>query len=87
MSRISRSVSGPRSSRWRTRFAFDELRDEESRAVVIADFVNGQDVGMIERGSGASLVQEAAHALRIAGELRPQHFERDRPPSVGSTAL
>ena len=61
------------------RLALDELRDEEPRAVVIADLVDGEDVRMIERRSGARFVQEAAHPLRIAGELRPQHLERDRP--------
>ena len=60
--------------------ALDELRHQEPRSVVIADLVNGQDVGMIERGSGAGFVQEPAHALRISRELRPQHLERDRPP-------
>ena len=46
---------------------------------MIADLVDGQDVGMIERGSGAGFVQEPAHALWIARELRSQHLERDRP--------
>ena len=61
------------------RFALDELRDQEPRAVVIADLVNGQDVRMIERRRGARFVQETAQPLGVAAELRPQHFERDRP--------
>ena len=45
---------------------------------MIADFVNRQDVRVIEGRGGARFVQEAAHPLRIAGELGAQHFQRDR---------
>ena len=69
------------------RFAFDELRHEESRAVVIADFVNGEDVRMIERRGGARFVQEAVHPLRIAGEFGRNTFSATDRPRVGSTAL
>ena len=61
------------------RLALDELRDEESRAVVIAGFMDGEDVRMVEGRGGARFMQEAAHPLRIAGKLGAQHFQRDRP--------
>src|SRR5207244_1687717 len=46
------------------RFAFDEFGGDEMLAVAFADFVNGDDVGMIERGGRARFLLEAAHPYR-----------------------
>ena len=79
MSRISRSVSGPRARRWRSVSPSTNSETRNRERVVIADLVDGQDVRMIERRGGPRLVQEAAEPLGIAAQLRPQHLERDRP--------
>ena len=68
-------------------FAFDELRHQESRAVVIADLVDRQDVGMIERRGGTGLMKKAAEAFRIAAQLTPQDLERHRPSERGIERL
>ncbi len=79
MSRISRSVSGPRATRCRSVSPSTNSETRNRDAVVIADLVDGQDVGMIERRRGPRLVQETAQPFRIAAQFRPQHLERDRP--------
>jgi hypothetical protein len=43
----------------------------------LTDFVNGDDVRMIERGSRFRLLHEAAHAFLVLPELRREQFERD----------
>ena len=68
-------------------FALDEFRHQEPRGVVIADLVDGQDVGMIERRGGTSLVKKTAEALGIDAELAAQDFERHRPPERGIERL
>src|SRR2546422_6148810 len=56
--------------------ALDEFRGDELMRIYLADLVNGQDVGMVQRGSGASFLLETAHALSIASEECRQHFQR-----------
>ena len=68
-------------------FALDEFRDEESCGVVIADLVDRQDVGMIERRCGTSFVKKTAEAFRIATELTAQDFERHQPSERGIQRL
>ena len=45
------------------RLTFQALRHEVRRAAVIADVVDGQDVGVVECAGGARLVLERAHAF------------------------
>ena len=47
--------------------AVDVLHDDEDAAVLFADFVNGADVGMVERGSGLGLVDQPLPGLITAG--------------------
>jgi hypothetical protein len=44
---------------------------------VRADFVNRQDVGMIQRGGRARFLLEATEAIGIVAERCRQHFNRD----------
>src|SRR2546428_5123437 len=57
-------------------FALDEFRGDELMRIYLADLVNGQDVGMVQRGSGASFLLKSPHALSIASEESRQHFQR-----------
>ena len=68
-------------------FALDEFRYQESCGVVIADLVDRQDVGMIERRCGPSLVKKAGEAFRIAAELAAQDFQSHRPSEGGIERL
>ena len=47
------------------RFAFQQFRDYERRAVLLADVVNRQDVRVIERGGRLRLLRETAEAIRV----------------------
>jgi hypothetical protein len=47
---------------------------------VLADVVGDRDVGRVEDGCGARLVQQACTALGIGLEARRQELEGDGPP-------
>ena len=44
---------------------------------MLADFVDGADVGMVERGGGAGLALEALERARVAGQVCREEFQRD----------
>jgi hypothetical protein len=41
------------------RLALEQLRYDVGRTIVLADVVNGEDVGMIDRGGGTGFLLEA----------------------------
>jgi hypothetical protein len=45
------------------------FHDDEGMAVVIFDFVDGADGGVVKQGRGAGLALEAFHCLAVAGEI------------------
>ena len=47
-----------------------------------ADIVDSKDVGMVQRGSGAGLLLEAAQPVRIRRERRRQDLQRDIAPET-----
>ena len=53
------------------------LHDDVGQAGGLADLVDGDDVGVVERGGGPRLLREAAHAARVGGELLGQELDRD----------
>src|SRR5262249_8882683 len=62
------------------RLAVNELRDDVAASTRLADLPNPEnreDVRMVERGGGARLLLEAAHASGVPGELGGQQLERD----------
>ena len=64
------------------RLAFEQLGDDEGRAVVLPNVVDGEDVRVVERAGGASLLLEACEALGVCRELRGQHFDRHVAPDL-----
>ena len=48
--------------------AFEQFGHHERRAVVLADVVNAENIGMIERGDGTRFLLEAPQAIGIGGE-------------------
>ena len=66
----------------------EELHDNERLVVLLADFVDGADVGVIERGGGAGLATKAFEGLRIAGQIRQAGISGRRSgPRLVSSAL
>ena len=58
-------------------FAFDILRRHERDAVGFADFINREDVRMIQARGGARLLQKAAAAFIVRHIFGRQDLERD----------
>ena len=65
------------------RLAFDQLHGDEVDVVGFLDRIDGHDVGVIERGDGASLALEAGEAVGIASHRGGQNFERDIAAELG----
>ncbi len=59
------------------RHAIQKFHDDESLAMLVVNFVDGADVGMIQRGGGLRLALETGQGLRILGNFFRQKFERD----------
>ena len=57
--------------------AAQKLGDQVGQAVLGADVVDGQDVGVADGASGAGLLLEAKKALGIAGELLGKDLDGD----------
>ena len=62
------------------RAAFEQLEHDEGTPLVLADFVDGADVGMIQRRRGARFAEEALDRQAIGRRLGKQQFERDASP-------
>ena len=63
--------------------ALQILHRDEGAAVLLADVMNGADVGMIQRGRGASLPLESAQRLPVASQIVRQELERDEATEPG----
>ena len=51
-----------------------------------AEVVDGDDVGVLERGNGAGFVQEPSLAILVRHDLGPQHLDATSRRSRGSWA-
>ena len=58
------------------RLPLEQLHSDERRAVVLADLVDGADVGVVERRRRARLAQEALERRRVLRHLVRQELER-----------
>jgi hypothetical protein len=54
---------------------------------MLRNFVNGADIGMIQRRSGASFAQEALIDLLILGDVLGEEFEGDKAAQRGVLGL
>jgi hypothetical protein len=52
---------------------------DEVRPAVLADVVDGDDVGMVQRGGGARFLDESLAAFRARCALGPEQLDGDRP--------
>ena len=62
------------------RLPFEQLRDDERRPVVLADLIDGEDVGMIERCGRLRFLFEAAKTFFVMRKGYRQDFDRDVAP-------
>ncbi len=69
------------------RHAVQKLHDDEWTPIVLANFVNGADVGMVEGRGGLAFALEAAERLRVVRHIVGQEFQGDKAAKVGSSAL
>ena len=58
-------------------FALEKLGDEEWGTFVVSDVVDGQNVGMVQRGYRLRFLLEAAEAIGVAGEGFGQNLQSD----------
>src|SRR5262249_47617220 len=65
------------------RLAFEELHSDEGAMVVLADFVDGAYVGVVEGGGGTGFALEALEGLAIVGEVVRQEFKCDKAAELG----
>ena len=54
----------------------EEFHHEERASVLLADIVDGADVGVIQRRCGTRLAAEPSKSLGILGEVRGQGLQR-----------
>jgi hypothetical protein len=54
---------------------------------VLADLVDGADVGMIQRGGGSRLAAKTLEGVRIGGDFRGQELQRDEAAEFGVFGL
>jgi hypothetical protein len=78
-----RTGNAPACSASRKGHPFEQFRDNVRGAVVSADVIDRQDVGMIQRGRGVRLLLEAPQAISVSGEGRGQHLDRDIASKTG----
>ena len=64
------------------RLAAQHFHHDEMLSTILRDFVNGADIGMIQRRRGARLAAESLERLRIMGEVFRQKLERDMASEV-----
>ena len=62
--------------------AVEEFHRDKRLAVVIADFVNGADVRMVQGGSGARLATKALEGRRVLRQFLRQKLQRDEPAEL-----
>src|SRR5437868_13368541 len=61
---------------------FQILHHNEQPSLVLANLMDGADVGMIQRRSGASLAAETLQSWRIIGDLVGQKFESNEAAQI-----
>ena len=72
-----RCESGPRAQNGAKSLTVEQLADHVGRAVVLAEVMDAENIGMIERGDGAGFLLETAQAIGIGGEGGRKNFDGD----------
>ena len=64
------------------RLAFEILHGDEEAAAIFGDFVNRADVGMIQRGGGASFAAETLKGRGILGNVVGEKLQGNRAAKI-----
>jgi hypothetical protein len=59
------------------------LHDDEGATILLVNLMDGADIWMIERRSGASLTAETFQRLMIFGYVVRKEFQRNKAPQLG----
>ena len=65
----------------------EKFHCDEALTVVLADFVDGADVGMVQRGSGVGFAAKALESLRVLRHIVRKEFSATKRPRRVSSAL
>ena len=65
----------------------EQFQDNETLALMFADFINRADVGMVECGRGTSFSTEPFKCLRISASSSGKNFNATKRPSSVFSAL
>ena len=65
------------------RRAVEVLHDDVGLAVVLANVVDGADIGMVERRCGPGLAAEAFERLAVLGDIFRKEFQGDEAVEAG----
>src|ERR1700756_3106691 len=63
-------------------YAVEKLHGDEASAVLLADFVNGADVGVIQRGGGSRLAPKTFQGLRVLCQGLRQELQGHEPAQL-----
>ena len=74
---IFQSATASPAMRCFQRRALHEFHGDERSAVLLADLVDGADIGMVQRGSRARLSAKTLQSLRILRHVVGQKFQRN----------
>ena len=64
------------------RLALNQLHGDEILAIGFTNFIDGANVGMIQRRSGARFEPEPLERLLVLGQILGQEFQRDAPTEM-----
>ncbi len=64
------------------REALQELHGNELAIFVTADFINGADIGMVQRRGGTGFAAEALQGLWVLGDVVGKEFQSDEAPQI-----
>ena len=67
--------------------AIEKLHGDEGPLAVLADFVDGANVGVVESGGGARFAAKAFESLRVAGQIIREELEGDEAAQFGVLSL
>jgi hypothetical protein len=62
--------------------AFEPFRNDEWRSLMGADFMNREDIGMIQRGCSAGFLIEPPEPIGVVREDGGQNFDGDMAPEA-----
>ena len=78
---------GPEGDAVLQRRAFQKLHCDEGLGFVLADLVDGADVGVIQSGGRASFAPEALESLGVVGKFVRKELQGDEASELGVFSL